>query len=89
MIDVSDIESWLSDTHSTVSTAHLVLAEVERGLAAAEKVEAVARRSRPLVRRAAVVTVGCLLGVAVGLLVVRARRRATVESAGTDPVGGR
>jgi hypothetical protein len=76
---VSNFESWLSNTQDRVSTAQLVLSEVERGLVAVEKVETVAQRTRPVRRAAAVVMIGCLVCLGIGLVVSRKRRKTEVE----------
>jgi hypothetical protein len=63
----------LSDTHDRVEAAQRVLSGVEHGLEVAEKAEAVARRTRPILRWMAVVILGCLVGLAIALVIGRTR----------------
>lgn len=82
---MSEAESWLSMTEDRVAAAQRVLSEIERGLVAAEKVEAVAKRTRPVLRMAAVVILGGLVGLGIVLLVSRKRPESQIDVPEDEP----
>jgi hypothetical protein len=76
----------LSDTQDRVGTTQLVLSKVEHGLETVEhgletveKLEAVAKHTRPVLRSVSIVILGCLVALAIGLLIRRRRGGYEIE----------